>query len=68
MEAYEEAPYLLTRKAATVRYSLSLRQLDELCRRNPEFPVLRIGRKVLIHRDEADAYFTRNIRDVIETD
>lgn len=66
MEAYDEAPYLLTRKAAAHRYSMSIRQLDELYRRNPEFPILRIGHKVLIHRDEADAYFTRNIREVIE--
>lgn len=63
---YEEAPFLLTRKAATERYSISLRQLDELQRRDPEFPVLRVGRKVLIHRDGADAYFTRYIREVIE--
>lgn len=52
------APYLITRKAATQRYSVSLRQLDILCRRNPDFPVLHMGRKVLIHRDKADAWFS----------
>ena len=63
-----EPPFLLTRGAAAVRYNISVRQLDELYQRDPEFPILRIGRKVLIHRDGADAYFTRNIREVIETE
>jgi len=68
MDMYDDAPYLLTRKQATVRYNLSQRQLDNLYRRDEEFPVLRVGHKVLIHRERADAYFTRYIRDVIETD
>lgn len=68
MDIFDEAPFLLTRKAAAQRYSISLRKLDELQRRDPEFPVLRVDRKVLIHRDKADEYFTRNIREVIETD
>lgn len=58
---------LLDRKAAANRYSISTRQLDKLCR-DPEFPVLRVGRKVLVHRPGADEYFTRNIREVIETE
>lgn len=61
-----EPPFLLTRDVAAARYNISVRQLDELYRRDSEFPILRIGRKVLIHRDGADAYFTRNIREVIE--
>ena len=67
MEAYDEAPYLLTRKAAAHRYSISEKELDRLCRQFPEFPSLKVGRKRLIHREGADAFFTRNIRDVIET-
>ena len=67
-EAAYDAPYLLTRAQATRRYNVSLRTLVELYRRDPEFPVLRVGRKVLIHRDGADEYFTRNIREVIETE
>lgn len=59
--------YLLTREQATRRYSISLRTLVELYRRDPEFPVLRVGKKVLIHREQADEYFTRNIREVIAT-
>lgn len=70
MEAisYEEAPYLLSRNEAARRYGISERQLDRLQRSDPEFPWVRIGRRVLVHRDEADAYFTRNIREVIETE
>ena len=60
--------YLLTREQATRRYSISLRTLVELYRRDPEFPVLRVGKKVLIHREVADKYFTRNIREVIATE
>lgn len=63
-----EAPFLLSRKAAAARYSLGQRTLDDLYRRDPEFPALRVGKKVLIHREQADAYFTRYIRDVIETE
>lgn len=63
-----DEPYLLTREQATQRYNIGLRTLVELYRRDPEFPVLRVGRKVLIHREGADAYFTRNIREVIETE
>ena len=63
-----DAPYLLTRKQATVRYNISLWELQHLYKSDPEFPVLRVGRKVLVHRDEADAYFMRNIREVIEVE
>ena len=55
---HEDIPYLLTRKAAAHRYSLSERELDRLCRSHPEFPIIRKGRRVLIHRDRADAFFT----------
>ena len=64
----ENTPYLLTRKAAATRYSISTRQLDEIYRKDPEFPILRVGRKVLIHRDGADDYFSRYIGDVLETE
>lgn len=68
MEAYDEAPYLLTRKAAATRYSISTRQLDEISRKYPEFPVLRVGRKVLIHREDADEWFSNYMWDVIAVD
>lgn len=61
----EDTPYLLTRKAAAQRYSLSERELDRLYRSHPEFPIIRKGRRVLIHRDGADAFFTRYIGDDI---
>ena len=63
-----DAPYLMTRKEASQRYSISIRQLDELYRRNKDFPVLRIGHKVLIHRDKADAFFSERIGEVITTE
>lgn len=65
---YDEAPYLLTRKMAQQRYSIGQRTLDDLYRRDPEFPALRVGKKVLIHREKADAYFTRYLREVIDTE
>lgn len=49
--------YLLTREQATRRYNVSLRTLVELYRRDPEFPVLLVGKKVLIHREQADEWF-----------
>ena len=61
----DEAPYLLTRRAAAYRYSLSERELDRLCREHPEFPIIHKGRRVLIHREGADAFFTRYIGDDI---
>lgn len=61
-----QTPYLLTRKAAAERYSLSERDLDRLYRAHPEFPVIRKGRRVLIHRDRADAWFTDYIGADIE--
>lgn len=63
-----EAPFLLARKAACHRYSISMRELEYIYKRDPEFPVLRVGRKVLVHRDGADEYFTKYIREVIETE
>lgn len=63
-----EVPYLLSRSEAAARYGLSQRQFDELYRRHPDFPVLRIGRRVMVHREGADAFFTRAIRDVIDMD
>ena len=61
----DDAPYLLTRSAAAYRYSLSERELDRLYRTHPEFPIIRKGRRVLIHREGADAFFTRYIGDDI---
>lgn len=66
MDIYDEAPYLLTRKQAAKRYGIAQRCFDEIYRRDPEFPIIRVGKRVMVHRDEADNYFTRNIREVIE--
>ena len=63
-----EAPYLLTRAAAARRYSMSQRQFDELYRTCPEFPTIRLGHRVLVHREQADAWFTERIGDEIELD
>ena len=65
---YNEAPYLLTRKNAAQRYGMSVRGLEEMYKRHPEFPIVRVGRKVLIHRDKADAFFTSYVLDVVETE
>jgi len=50
--------YLLTRREASDRYGISVRGLETLYARYADFPVLRFGRKVLIHRDRADQWFT----------
>ena len=68
MEAvsYEEAPFLLSRNDAAKRYGLSEREMDRIIKGEPEFPSIKRGRRVLIHRDMADAWFTRNVREAIE--
>ena len=68
MESTYESPFLLSRAAAAKRYGMSQRQFDDLYRQHPEFPILHIGRRGMVHRDEADAFFTKYIRDVIEVD
>lgn len=60
--------YLLSRSEAAHRYGISERELDREIRRNKHFPARKFGRRVLIHRDDADAYFTRYIREAIETE
>lgn len=65
-EMLHDEPFMLSREEAAQRYGLSLREFTKLYRSNPEFPVLHVGRRVLIHRKGADDFFTRNIREVIE--
>lgn len=50
-------PYLLTREQATERYGISVRTLVRVYTANDDFPVVRIGRSVMIHRDKADRWF-----------
>lgn len=50
--------YLLNRQEAADRYGISVRGLESLYKRYRDFPVLRLGRKVLIHRERADQWFT----------
>lgn len=61
-----EVPFLLTRQQAAKRYGIAQRCFDEIYRRDPEFPIIRVGKRVMVHRERADAYFTRYIREVIE--
>ena len=52
--------YLLSRKEAAERYGMSVRGLEEYYKANPDFPLVRLGpRKVLVHRDKADEWFTK---------
>ena len=60
MEAREDAPFLLTREQAEKRYGIPIRTLVRLYQRNTDFPLVRIGRKVMIHRERADAWFTEH--------
>ena len=59
-------PYLLTRQEAAERYRISISQLEKVYKRNRDFPVVRVGRTVLIHRDRADSWFTESIGTVID--
>lgn len=64
--AQEEAPFLLTREQAVERYGIPMRTLTRLYRVNKDFPVVRIGHTVKIHRDKADEWFTRHVQLGIE--
>ena len=58
--------YLLTRTQASKRYGLPQRSFDDLYRADPTFPVIRIGKRVMIHRELADKYFTEKLLAEIE--
>ena len=49
--------YLLNRKDAADRYGMSVRGLETLYMRNPDFPIVRVGKKVLIPIEAADKWF-----------
>lgn len=54
----DDAPYLLTRAQAARRYGMTVRGLEEFYKRNPDFPLVRLGRRnVKIHRERADRWF-----------
>ena len=58
--------FLITRQQAARRYGLAQRVFDEIYRRDPEFPIIRIGKRVMVVVSEADAYFASRIRESIE--
>lgn len=62
----EYESYLLTRVQASKRYGLPQRSFDDLYRADPTFPVIRIGKRVMIHRELADKYFTEKLLTEIE--
>ena len=61
-----QSPYLLTRQEAAERYRISVSQLEKVYKRNRDFPVVRVGRTVLIHKDRADKWFTESIGTTID--
>lgn len=63
----QETPYLLTREQAVARYGIPMRTLVRLYQRHRDFPLVRIGRSVMIHRDKADEWFTDHIQAGIDT-
>ena len=63
-----EAPFLLTREQAVERYGIPLRTLVRLYQRNRDFPIVRIGRSVRIHRVKADEWFTERISIGVDMD
>ena len=60
--------YLLDRQKASIRYGMSIRGLEEMYKRHPDFPIIRRGKKVLVHRQRADEWFDQYIGDVIDMD
>ena len=62
-----DEPYLLDREKAAQRYGVSVRGLEEMYRRNPDFPIIRWGRKVLVHRERADAWIDEHVGEEICT-
>lgn len=62
----EYESYRLTRVQASKRYGLPQRSFDDLYRADPKFPVIRIGKRVMIHRELADKYFTEKLLAEIE--
>lgn len=61
-----DEPYLLDRQKAAERYGMSIRGLEDMYRQHPDFPIIRRGRKVLIHRERADEWFDQYIGDEID--
>ena len=53
----DDAPYLLTRAAAAKRYGMTVRRYEEFYKLHPDFPLVRIGRRVMTHRIRADEWF-----------
>ena len=60
--------YLLNRQRAADRYGVSVRGLEDLYRKHPDFPIIRLGKKVLVHRQRADEWFDEYVGDVIDMD
>lgn len=56
-----DEPYLLDREKAAARYSLTVRELENLYRRCPDFPIIRKARRVLVHREQADSWFDQHV-------
>lgn len=65
--AAADAPYLLTREEAVARYGIPMRTLVRVYQCNKDFPVVRVGRSMRIHREKADEWFTERIRTEIDT-
>ena len=62
----ETDAYLLDRQQAALRYGMSVRGLEELYKRHPDYPIVRRGRKVLVHRAFADAWFDEYVGEQID--
>lgn len=63
----ENAPFLLTREQAVKRYGIPMRTLVRLYQRNRDFPLVRVGRSVMIHRERADQWFTERVGEGVAT-
>lgn len=62
-----EAPFLLTREQAVERYGIPMRTLVRLYQRYRDFPIVRVGRSVMVHREKADDWFTERIGIGVDT-
>ena len=57
--------YLLSREEAVERYGIPLRTLVRIYQRHKDFPIVRSGRTVKIHRDKADKWFDEHVGEQI---
>ena len=58
--------YLIDREQAVERYGISMRTLEALYHRYKDFPVIRVGKKVMVFREAADRWFSEWMGETVD--